>query len=254
MVISREHYQLIAELQSIPSLSSSYLAGGTNLALRFNHRRSIDIDLFLNHIIGKTGFETIETEMRRHLGNNLISIIYPCKISDQFIFMRAVIALDGVNFKVEVLQNMKNVDSFEIYENIRLATIKDVGLFKLISCSRRGSKKDIYDLDYITDELTLSALLNELKIKQTLYNGKEFETIFDLDSTDNPIDDPSFLLKFESIESNQARPGHSSDYLDIISGNKTWAKARLSWRLKVRQIFRDGNLEFPRTKGLETNE
>ncbi|SFF77588.1 Nucleotidyl transferase AbiEii toxin, Type IV TA system [Salegentibacter agarivorans] len=49
-------YQSIKELQSLKSLQSFALAGGTNLAVRYDHRESIDIDLFCTEIIGFKGF------------------------------------------------------------------------------------------------------------------------------------------------------------------------------------------------------
>ena len=49
--------QTIKELQQLPSLNAFALAGGTNLALRYNHRISEDIDLFSTNIIGIEGFE-----------------------------------------------------------------------------------------------------------------------------------------------------------------------------------------------------
>jgi len=57
--VSLQLIKTIKELQSLPSLSNFALAGGTNLALRYNHRKSIDIDLFCNQIIGIKSFETI---------------------------------------------------------------------------------------------------------------------------------------------------------------------------------------------------
>ena len=45
--------ETLQELQSLSSLSNFPLAGGTNLALRYNHRKSIDIDLICHKIIGK---------------------------------------------------------------------------------------------------------------------------------------------------------------------------------------------------------
>jgi hypothetical protein len=42
----------IIQLQSLPSLANFSLAGGTNLALQYNHRISDDIDLFCSEIIG----------------------------------------------------------------------------------------------------------------------------------------------------------------------------------------------------------
>ena len=42
----------ILQLQSLPSLANFSLAGGTNLALQYNHRISDDIDLFCPEING----------------------------------------------------------------------------------------------------------------------------------------------------------------------------------------------------------
>lgn len=55
--------QTIKELQSLPSLQQFALAGGTNLAFRFNHRESQDVDLFCTEIVSFKHFEAIETEM-----------------------------------------------------------------------------------------------------------------------------------------------------------------------------------------------
>jgi hypothetical protein len=46
----------ILELQKIPALSYSSLSDGTNLAIRYGHRVSYDIDLFFPDIIGKNGY------------------------------------------------------------------------------------------------------------------------------------------------------------------------------------------------------
>ena len=43
---------LIRELQILEPLGHFALAGGSNLAIRFNHRKSVDIDLFTNRVIG----------------------------------------------------------------------------------------------------------------------------------------------------------------------------------------------------------
>lgn len=49
-------YKTIKELQSLKNLKPFALAGGTNLAIRYDHRESIDIDLFCTEIIGFKGF------------------------------------------------------------------------------------------------------------------------------------------------------------------------------------------------------
>jgi len=53
IAISNDHLDLILQIQDFSTLRDSFLAGGTNLALRYNHRQSIDIDLFIDHQIGQ---------------------------------------------------------------------------------------------------------------------------------------------------------------------------------------------------------
>ena len=55
--------QTIVELQNLPSLTLFALGGGTNLALRYNHRISIDIDFIAPTIMGRDGFDQIIEEV-----------------------------------------------------------------------------------------------------------------------------------------------------------------------------------------------
>ena len=86
--ISKELKTTIQELLSLSSLSKFALGGGTNLAYRYNHRKSIDIDLFANEIIGRIGYKKIETEIDELYKDSLIHKDYPCDISDQYVFFR----------------------------------------------------------------------------------------------------------------------------------------------------------------------
>lgn len=51
-----------------------------------------------------------------------------------------------------------------------------------MSASNRFAKKDIYDLDYITDKMCLLELFNQFKIKSEEFNQSAHKTIFDLDN------------------------------------------------------------------------
>jgi predicted nucleotidyltransferase component of viral defense system len=164
--VSTSIYDLIIELQTLVSLRSFSLAGGTCLALRFNHRKSVDIDLFSNSIIGLNGFKKVKIELQKHFKNALIYCeIENVESGDQFCFLKALIKREKDNIKVEILQNFQHLDDVEFQERIKLFSIKDIGLFKLMSVSNRNAKKDVYDLDYITDQIPLSFLLDELKKK-----------------------------------------------------------------------------------------
>lgn len=51
--VSEELRKTILELQNFYSVSKFALGGGTNLAMRYQHRISIDIDFISPYMIGK---------------------------------------------------------------------------------------------------------------------------------------------------------------------------------------------------------
>lgn len=245
--------QTIFELQRLPSLSQFALGGGTNLALRYSHRISIDIDFIAPGIIGRVGLESIIVEIENLYGKNQINaMLMNSGLEEQFLFLRIFISKENQVIKVEFLQNMKCLFPYEFFEKIKVYNKIDIGLFKLMSASNRYAKKDIYDLDYITDEIPLVDLFNHLKTKTDNFNLPIHQTIFDLDKEINPIEKPELLLEFDTRGStNKNRPSHSSDRIEIVQGSKTWIVARISWLSKVRQLYNHLGKDFPGPKGIK---
>lgn len=118
--VSEALIQTIQELQELPSLQCFSLGGGTNLALRYHHRRSIDIDLFCPDIIGKEGYESIVKEIKERFDNQIFGFDYPCEVDDQYLFLRFFLRKDDIAIKVEVLQNFKTLDEPERMDGINL--------------------------------------------------------------------------------------------------------------------------------------
>ena len=83
--VSPELFDMIIEVQALPSLATFALAGGTNLALRYEHRRSIDIDLFSTQMVGLAGLSVVETELRSLYGDRVIfcELLDPEYVSEQ---------------------------------------------------------------------------------------------------------------------------------------------------------------------------
>lgn len=237
--------QTIKELQQLPSLSAFALAGGTNLALRFNHRVSEDIDLFSTNIIGIEGFEKIESEVRGLYGNKVVNALYPLKENDQFVDIRFFIAKMDVIIKVDIIQNMKALNEFEMIKGVRCYDVQDIGLFKLVSCSSRPAKKDIYDLEYITESENLIDLYNLLKYKKEKFNKDIDRNIFDLDEDPDPIDDPHLLLLFDKRMATIQKMRHSNDNILNAEGSKSWHMASIQWRMKVRKLYRHLGIKYP---------
>lgn len=243
--VSSALLQTIKELQSLPSLSNFALAGGTNLALRFNHRISEDIDLFTPGIIGIKGFERIEAEAKAFYGNKLDKVIYPVKENDQFVDLRFYIFKKNVTIKVDMIQNMKALYDFEKVKGVICYDTKDIGLFKLVSCTSRPAKKDIYDLDYITESINLIDLYNLLKEKKKKFDKDIDRNIFDLDNDPDPIDKPHLLLLFDKRMASQQKMRHSHDNILNLEESKTWHQASISYRMKVRRLYRHIGIDYP---------
>ncbi len=242
--------KIILELQDFSSIESFALAGGTNLAIRYQHRVSIDIDFISPNIVGKEGFENIIFELQKSYGEKSVrAILMNEDLGNQFMFLRVFLTVSGEILKIEFLQNMKCLYAFDIFESFRLVHLIDIGLFKLLSATKRFSKKDIYDLDFITDEINLIELFRYLEEKQTLYYLPEHRSLFDLDISKNLIDCPEMLLEFDEIKKTKTfHTSHTHDRIDIFKHNKSWSEARIHWRQKVRQLFRNLNKPFPTLK------
>lgn len=245
--------QTILELQNLPSIAQFALGGGTNLALRYNHRISVDIDFIAPIVIGKIGLEQIIIDVENYYGKKQVkTILINTELSEQFLFLRMFISTCETVIKVEFLKNMNCLFDPEIFDKIRIIHKTDIGLFKLMSASNRLAHKDIYDLDFITDDIALIELFHYLKIKSNKFKLPEHKTIFDLDLETNPLDKPELLLEFDAIKLHKNNsPSHSNDRIEIIENGKNWIEARLSWRLKVRQLFDYLGKEFPKPSGVK---
>ena len=245
--VSTNLLETIKELQGLQSLEKTYLGGGTSLAIRYNHRESVDIDLFFSDIIGKDGFKTIEEEVNKYFGNRISNLHYPCEENDQYIFLRFWVKAKKVTIKVEIMQNINFHDPAEEISGVRLAAVRDVGLMKMVTVSNRASNKDVYDLDYLTEEVSLQVLLKELKEKQERFNSEEHRTIFDMDGKEaSPVDDPLILLKYDTnVIIRNDRPNHSSNRIQVEKGSKNLMEAKNSYRRKVRRLCNDLGIDFP---------
>ncbi len=169
---------------------------------------------------------------------------------DQYCFLRALIVAQGKNIKVEIIQNIQFLNPIEIYDEIRVLSLADIGVMKLLSDSSRKAKKDIYDLDFITNEIPIAQLLELLEKKTKTFNKEEYKCLFDLDNDPGPIDNIALLLEFDNLNysSLPGRPSHSTDRIEILPDSKTWSAARSSWRRKVKGLMNARKIPSPKIK------
>ena len=232
---------LIAELSNLESLSPFALGGGTNLAIRYNHRESVDIDLFSATIVGYEGLHQIAEQCReKFAGQVLYLTIEDPGYGEQFCFIKALIKGGETAIKVEVLQNIQMLYPAEPFAGLRLIPMHDMGLLKLDSLAARHARKDVYDLDTITDSISLTELMQSLKKKKAMFLGEQYRSLFDLDNMKSAAEDPMLLLEYDNVvyHEHAKRPSHSSDILKINPEGKPWQVSKIHWRRKVMEYCR----------------
>ena len=112
-----------------------YLAGGTALALRLGHRKSVDLDYFIQ--------KEVDT---RKLQETLFKVFPSAKV--QVTFEEKNTLWCSINsVKVSFISRFDHMlDPVEIADHFRLAGVKDITVMKLSAICGREEYKDYFDL------------------------------------------------------------------------------------------------------------
>lgn len=137
---------IIYKLMADEKLMSFNLVGGTALALKIGHRKSIDIDLFT-----ATDFNSQE------ISNHLTTTYNVMRI--QVITNGIFCLINGV--KLDLLAHKYPlVEDFETDERIRMVSLKDIGAMKLNAIYNNGTRlKDFVDMYALLEKFSLQELL-----------------------------------------------------------------------------------------------
>jgi len=137
---------LLKSLMSMPELDHFYLVGGTALALQLGHRISVDLDLFTQQPIDKTGLlDTLQASFE---------VLIETEGANMLITNINAIKVDFVKMSYPVLFPPM------VEEGIRMLEIRDIAPMKLKAVTQRGSKKDFYDIYYLLETLSLAEMLD----------------------------------------------------------------------------------------------
>jgi Nucleotidyl transferase AbiEii toxin, Type IV TA system len=147
-VVTPKMQRLLLHIGGQPFSHRFYLAGGTALSLQMGHRRSVDFDFFsaLDEVDEKSrneiiaGISSFPTQIIESVGGNLLMVVDDIRIG----FFSYGYPL---------------VDEPVRCENVHLASIIDIGLMKCDALISRGSRKDFYDLFFISGYIKLDHLL-----------------------------------------------------------------------------------------------
>lgn len=138
-----------------------YLAGGTALSLQIGHRLSVDLDFFSStedipsarELIERT-LNPFQTMLADSSWGNLVYLVNDVRVG-----------FYGYGYPL--------VAPLIVAEDIRLASIEDIGLMKFDALLARASRKDFYDLYFICKSHSLRELLD--KAPQKYPSVRDFE-------------------------------------------------------------------------------
>ncbi len=170
----------LALLKDVKVVENFYLAGGTGLSLQIGHRISYDLDFFTQ--------DPLKSSVLLSSINKILKL-HDVTLTD--------CSLRGFTDDCEIsffLYQYPLLDEKKIYNNIYLASIKDIALMKIIAIGSRGVKKYFYDLYFILKNYySITDLFDAFQKKFEENNFNQFHYIKSLtsfefaDNDDTPI-------------------------------------------------------------------
>lgn len=152
---------MLTELMQADFLSGHYLAGGTNLALRFEHRHSIDLDLFCEQDFDISYSNVVNIKLKDKYGARFTSV----SATEVGVFG----SIDGI--KTDFINIPHTLlEPLQIFEGARLASILDVAAMKINAVVGRGTQKDFYDIYELLKHHSLKEMLEAYQEKYQMDN------------------------------------------------------------------------------------
>lgn len=155
--VDKSTLELLIQLQQKDYMKGFYLFGGTALALRIGHRKSVDLDLFSNF-----SFDTDQL---------LESLSFDFQFN---LFFSANNTLKGSINQVQVdilAHRYPLVADPQIVENINMLSNEDIAAMKLNAISVSGQRvKDFIDIYYLLNTFTMEEMIGFYRKKYVQYN------------------------------------------------------------------------------------
>lgn len=153
--------KLLIKFDEVKFLKGFYLAGGTALALQYNHRESIDLDWFtekpintstlIKHLSGVGRFTLVKEEE-----NTVEGILDRVKVSFMM-YPYPMVAKEQIYLK-----------------HIKIASSHDIAIMKLGAIAGRNTKKDFIDL-YIYLQKENKTIPELFKLLTKKFKGMEYD-------------------------------------------------------------------------------
>lgn len=150
-VIDKNRYSLLKRITEVVSIPNYYMIGGTALSIQLGLRESFDFCVpnnFNNEILLSELENLGKMEIRQNQKGTFDVILNDVQVS--FFF-----------YPNKVINNLVKTEEIP---NLKMASILDIAVMKIVAIGGRGAKKDFFDLYYILNKsnITIDDLVNGL--------------------------------------------------------------------------------------------
>jgi hypothetical protein len=174
----------LIHLMKASEFSLFRLVGGTALSLQLGHRISIDIDFFTDMPYGSVNFNMLEDFL--HQNFKYVDTDFGIQIGMGKSY------LIGENkdqaIKLDIFYTEKFIQPPLLQDGIRLATVEEIIAMKIDVISRKGRKKDFWDIHELIDNYSISQML-DLHKQRYEFTHNESEILANFIDFDNADDD-----------------------------------------------------------------
>lgn len=179
--------EILGDIMKQPIFSPFYLVGGTSLSLRLGHRESVDIDLFTNVPYGSLDFSVYEDFFRDTY------TYYYCTDKTNIVgFGRSYYLgnMENDSIKVDLFYRDEIIDPCDVIDGIRMASLSDITAMKIDVISRRGRKKDFWDLHELLKMYSLREMLELHKERYEYTHDRDqiLTNLVDFSAADQDMD------------------------------------------------------------------
>ena len=155
-IFDKDRYELLKKISEVVSLDDYYMIGGTALSLQLGLRESYDFDFCVKNRFNN---EVLLNELKS-IGN--VEVIQNQKGTCDVLLNDVQVSFFYYPNKV-----IKDFIKTEEMPSLKIASVLDIAIMKIVAIGGRGAKKDFFDLYNIIKKcnITVSELVNGIMQK-----------------------------------------------------------------------------------------
>jgi predicted nucleotidyltransferase component of viral defense system len=143
-------------LMKAPEFLPFRLVGGTALSLHLGHRVSVDIDLFTDAEYNSINFNSIDKFLTDNIKYVDMGFGIPTGMGKSYLIGEN----ENNSVKLDVFYTDSFIQAPIIEDGIRLATIEEIIAMKIDVISRKGRKKDFWDIHELIETYSIHQMLS----------------------------------------------------------------------------------------------